>query len=187
MIIVSAVLLTALWPGAAAAPFPVVVAACDSSYEAAAAAIKDAWLGQGLERKLLTKVDNSWRVYQSGMKNSQKNAVKQLENALRLLDSPATKQIPPASREKIRKAIENFLACLSGAPPVDTATLTVRTFLPSDVAVDGRGDPAGAGVIIKIGGIEFGLTGAEGTATLQVPSRNASGHGYALPVQYGRR
>ena len=165
--IVAAVLLTALWPGAEAAPSP---AACDSSYEAAVAAIQDARLGLGLERKLLTKVDNAWRVYKSGLKNSQNNAGKQLESVLRLLDSPATKQIPAASREKIRKAIQNFLACLSGAPPVDTATLTVRTFLPSDVAVDGRGDPAGAGVIIKIGGLEFGVTGADGTATLQVPA-----------------
>ena len=48
------------------------------------------------------------------------------------------------------------------------ATLSVHTFLSSDVAPDGRGEAAGAGVSIRVGGVELGLTAADGVA--EVPT-----------------
>jgi hypothetical protein len=51
-----------------------------------------------------------------------------------------------------------------------TATLIVRTFLPSDVAANGISGPGPAGTSIFINGSESGTTQADGTATLQVPA-----------------
>lgn len=143
---------------------------CEADYTAVVTALEGAQLGQGLERKLITKVDNAWRIYQSGIKNSVKIAEHELDVALRLLDSPATKQIPPQLREELGAVITALQSCITGGPPVDTATLVVHTYLPSDAAPDGHGEPGPAGVSIRVGGVELGVTGDDGSATVQVPA-----------------
>lgn len=141
---------------------------CSSSYARAHSLITDLALGQGLERKLLTKVENAWRMFSSGQKNSRKNSLQQLDTALRQLDSPATKQIAKAVRDKLVNAIKALRDCLNGAPPVPMATLTVRVF--KSLMSGAAGEPAGAGVIIRVNNVELGLTGADGTATVSVPA-----------------
>jgi hypothetical protein len=166
--------------------FPVSINAqpdCIPSYEAAVSSITDARLGQGLENKLLTKIKNSWRTYQSGKKNSTKNALNEIDNALRLLDSPATKQIAPQERENIDRAIRAFRDCLSGAPPVEITTLTVRAFFPTETGT--AGNSAGAGVIIRVNDIESGQTGTDGTVTLQVPAGTLQVEGRLYPSSAG--
>lgn len=141
---------------------------CAPSYAKAHALIMDSALGQGLERKLITKVDNAWRMFCSGKKNSRKNSLQQLDVALRQLDSPATKQIAPAVRDKLLGAIKSLRDCLNGAPPIRMATLAVRIFQPTMSGSPGK--PATAGVIIRVNNVELGLTGADGTATVSVPA-----------------
>jgi hypothetical protein len=158
-------LLTAALAVSARAQLP-----CQPSYEAAVAAIDGARIKQGDKQKLLSKVTNAWRAYASAKKNGAEQAARQLDVALRQLDSPPTKTIAPGVRADLRRAIRAFRDCISGAPQVEPATLTVRAFLPSDAATDGRGDPAGAGVIIRSAGVEYGATGEDGTATVQVPA-----------------
>lgn len=144
---------------------------CQPAYEAAVATLNDAPLKQGDKQKLLSKVENAWRTYMSAKKNSGKQALRQLDVALQQLNSPATKGIAAPVRETLRRAIQGFKDCIDGGgPQVETATLTVRTFLPSNAAPDGRGEVAGAGVIIRSAGVEYGTTGADGTLTVQVPA-----------------
>jgi len=143
---------------------------CQSSYEAVITAIDSAQIKQGDKQKLVSKADNGWRMYMPAKKNSSQQALQQLDVALQQLDSSATKSIAPSIRETLRRAIQGFRDCMSGRLEVETATLTVRVFLPSDAAADGRGDAAGAGVIIKSAGVEYATTGAEGIATMQVPA-----------------
>ena len=119
----AALLLTLAWVSAAAEPLP-----CSSNYESATSALSNAPIGVGLRTKLLSHVNNAWRIYSSDNKNSLKNALKELDQALKLLDLNATKQIPPQTRDSISQAIESMRSCLAGAPAADTATLTVRTF-----------------------------------------------------------
>lgn len=51
----------------------------------------------------------------------------------------------------------------------NTATLTVRTFLLDESAQNQQGAPAAAGVYVRVNGKAVGVTGADGTATVQVP------------------
>lgn len=144
---------------------------CSSDYETAVAFLNDAPIGQGNKTKLLSHIQNAWRKYTPGKKNSKKNALNELRTALQLLDSKATKQIPPEVKNEIRLNIQTLSDCMSGSLPPETATLTIRTFLPSDESIDGIAGPAPAGGLVYIDGVEFGVTGVDGTATFQVPAR----------------
>jgi len=64
-------------------------------------------------------------------------------------------------------------------------TLTVRVFLPSDVADDGIRGPAPAGVIININNNEFGVTDADGRLTLQAPQGNIRVEAKLYPSSIG--
>ncbi|HZE56247.1 MAG TPA: hypothetical protein VE031_00185 [Chthoniobacterales bacterium] len=57
-----------------------------------------------------------------------------------------------------------------GLAPANTATLTVRTFLPSDLVGNGLGLAGPAGTTVSINGSEMGTTQADGTVTLKVPA-----------------
>ena len=176
----AALLLTLAWVSAAAEPLP-----CSPNYESATSALSNAPVGVGLRTKLLSHVNNAWRIYSSDNQNSLKNALKELDQALKLLDLNATKQIPPQTRDSISQAIQSMRSCLAGAPASDTATLTVRTFLPSDLSADGIGGAGPSGVVIFIDGSEFGTTGADGTATLQVPARTLEVEARLYPSNSG--
>lgn len=52
----------------------------------------------------------------------------------------------------------------------DMATLIVRTFLLDETAPNLIGGPAGEGVYIRVNGEMVGITGPDGTLTIQVPS-----------------
>lgn len=69
---------------------------------------------------------------------------------------------------------------------VDASTLTVRTYLFSELAADGRGAPAGPGVIIRVDSKEVGKTGAGGTAKLQVPAGQHLIETVLYPSSYGQ-
>lgn len=167
-------------PAAADAP-------CSGTHEAAQDTVVTAEIGLGLQQKLLTKIDNAWRLYSSGRKNGRKDAVHSLEVALRLLDTPATKQIPAAKRGAIRTAIQSFLACIQGGGEVQTATLIVRTFDVDFNAVDERGAPAAGGAIVRINGLESGITGADGTLTLEVAAGEIEVDAIVYPSTSGSR
>jgi hypothetical protein len=151
-------------------------APCSGAYEKAKASIVDARLGRGLEMKLLTKVDNAWRVFRSGKKNAQKNAADDLDNALNLLDKNSTKQIPPEIRAAVQQAIAAFKQCIEGGT-VTTATLTVRV-TRHDIETGGTALVAGA--IVRVNGEEVATTSSAGTATVDVPA----GHTDLLAIVY---
>src|SRR5262245_35993857 len=148
-----------------------ITSGCSSSYESTLSAINSAQIGQGLKSKLLAHVNNAWRTYNSGKKNSIKIALQQLDVAIRQIDSPSNRAVPPETKNLLRSTIHSLSDCIEGSSPIETATLTVRVFLPSDTAANGILGPAPAGAIINVDEIEFGLTGSNGTATIQVPAR----------------
>ncbi len=141
--------------------------ACAPSYDTAIAAVAAHATGQGVQQKLTTKIVNAWRMFRIG---KSKDALKELDVALKLLDGPPTKQMSPAARAAVREGITAFRDCLDGGQPPELATLTVRTFLLDDTAPDSKGGPAGAGVYIRVDGAPIGQTGADGTLTASVPS-----------------
>jgi hypothetical protein len=143
---------------------------CGPEYLATIAAIEKEQLAQGVDRKLTTKIENAWRLYQSGDDVHQGVAVQDLDTALQLLDSQATQQISPEVKERIRQPISALRNCFLGVPPINLATLTVRTFFADELTGDEPGAAAGAGVLIRVDGAELGVTGADGTVTLQVPT-----------------
>ncbi len=148
-----------------------ISAGCSSGYESALSAINGAPIGQGLKSKLLAHVNNAWRTYNSGKRNSKQIALQQLDVALRLIDSPSNRAVPPQTKDQLHSTIQSLRNCIESSAPVEMATLTVRVFLPSDIAPNGILGPAPAGVIINIDDVEFGTTDANGTATIQVPAR----------------
>lgn len=146
-------------------------APCKSDYESVISAIDNAAIGVGNKTKLRSHVNIAWRKFSSGKKESLNNALKDLDQALKLLASNATAQIPAQTRASLTEAIQSMRTCLASSAPTETATLKVRTFLPSDVSPDGISGPAPAGVIIFVDNVEFGITNASGKITLQVPAR----------------
>ena len=141
--------------------------ACAAAYQTATSAIANGATGQGLLMKLTTKVANAWRMFQDGHRDS---SLQELDVALNMLDGEPTKQLSPAARAEIAAAIGAFRQCLAAGQPPSTATLTVRTFLLDEMQPDQKGDPAGAGVYIRIDGANVGQTAADGTLTVQAPA-----------------
>ena len=146
-------------------------APCKTDFESVISAIDNAPIAIGNKTKLRTHVNNAWRKFSSGKKQDLNNALKDLDQALRLLASNATANVPPQTRASLTEAIQSMRACFASSAPTETATLKVRTFLPSDVAADGISGPAPVGVIIFVDNVEFGITNASGKITLQVPAR----------------
>lgn len=141
--------------------------ACAAAYQTATSAIAAGATGQGLLMKLTTKVANAWRMFQDGHRD---NSLKELDVALAMLDGEPTKQLSEAARTQIAAAIGAFRECLVAGQPPSTATLTVRTFLLDETQPDQKGEPAGAGVYIRVDGAAIGQTGDDGTLTAQVPA-----------------
>lgn len=167
--------------GALVTPAGAATTPCQAEYRAAVTAVRSAHLGRGNEQKLVTKLDNAWRKYASLTKNGPDQAVKDVQNALDLLDSNATKQIPPSAVTPIRAAISSFLACLKSTPAPQSGMLTVRTFMV-DPTLGGAGASAGAGVILAVdGGDEVARTGSDGTATFRI----LAGSSTVLAHRYG--
>ena len=140
---------------------------CLQEYRSALTAVRSAHLGRGLEQKLTTKLDNAWRKYAALSKNGPEQAARDVQNALDLLDSNATKQIPPSLVTAIRNAITSFSGCLKATPAPQSGTVTVRTFLLNP-SLGGAGASAGSGVSITVDGEEFARTGTDGTATVRI-------------------
>lgn len=164
---------------------PAQTAPCKFNYESVISAIDNAAIGVGNQTKLRSHVNNAWRKSISGKKQSLDNALKDLDQALKLLASNATSHVPAQTRASLTAAIQSLRACLAGSNPSETATLQVRTFLPSDVAPDGISGPAPAGVIIFIDDVELGITNASGEISLQVPARTLKVEARLYPSNAG--
>jgi hypothetical protein len=162
----AALLLVAISISATAQSLP-----CKSNYDSVISAIDGAAIGAGNKTKLRSHINNALRKFSSGKKQGLDNALKDVDQALKLLASNATAQVPPQTRASLVQAIESLRSCFTGSPTGQIATLQVRTFLQSDVSPDGISGPAPAGVIIFVDDVEVGITNAAGEATLEVPAR----------------
>ena len=153
---------------------------CANTYEKAKAAIVTARVGRGLEMKLLTKVEDAWRIYRSGKKNARKDALHDLDVALGLLDKNSTKQLPSDVGASVTDAITAFHHCIeTGA--VTTASLTVRVTRPS---IDTPGATVlVAGAIVRVNGVEVATTGASGQVTVDVPAGDAGIDAVVYPME----
>lgn len=139
---------------------------CDSDHDGLLLALSEARLPQGTQQKIVTKVQNARRQSKSSAPNSRSNAIKQLEQALQLLDSNATRDVAADTRTKLRSAITAYASCLSSAPALQSVPVTVRVKQVGDTA--GTTVPAGANVEIRLDGETAGKTKPDGTATLTV-------------------
>jgi hypothetical protein len=137
---------------------------CAVPYAQAKAAVVNAHVGQGLERKLVTKVENAWRVFGSGRKNAKKTALNDLDVALGLLDRRSTRQLPEELRGAIVGALGEFRRCIESGE-LATASLTVRAIRPDGTTV--------AGAIVRVNDAEVGTTGTDGTLRVTVPAGGA--------------
>jgi len=84
---------------------------CESHYEAALAALGDSALDRGSSRKLVSHVDNAWRMSGRGDTDA---AVHQLDVALRQLAGEPTTRVSPATRDELKQAISALRDCLTG-------------------------------------------------------------------------
>ncbi|HXG58918.1 MAG TPA: carboxypeptidase-like regulatory domain-containing protein [Thermoanaerobaculia bacterium] len=150
---------------------------CYESYDAARPSITEAHLGRGLEMKLLTKVENAWRVYRSGKKNARKNALHELEAASGLLDRNSTEFLPNDVRDSVQKTIAAFRRCIEGNP-IATGTLTVRVTRRD---IETFGTKVVEGAIIRVNGEEVALTSSDGTAAVDVPAGQSTVHARYYP------
>jgi hypothetical protein len=134
---------------------------CAVPYAHAKDAILDAEVGQGLERKLVTKVENAWRIFGSGKKNAKKTALHDLSLALNLLERKSTRQLPEDLRSALVTAVGDFRRCIENGE-IATASLTVRVTRPDGTTVPGA--------VIRVNDEEVGTTGPDGTLGMTVPA-----------------
>lgn len=149
------------------APLAAAQTTCEPQFEAAITAIESHAAGTGDRLKLRTKVENAWRMFR--FEQPTKNALQQLDVSLRMLASPATRSLPPANRSAMNSAIRAFRSCLAGATPPDTATLIVRTYQLDETEPELFGAPV-AGAYVSVNGQPVGITGADGSLTVEVPA-----------------
>ncbi len=154
---------------------------CEGEFSDVRRALNEAPIGQGSRDKILMKVTNAWSQYARGKNQWDKNAQKQLQDAIQLLSGPQTKTIPAATITKLRDRITALSTCLTGAPTVILSSVQVKVFLYDDeTAVK---TPAGAGAVVLFDGVEEGTTGSDGTLTVKA----AEGQHAVAAQQYGSR
>jgi hypothetical protein len=139
---------------------------CETEYQSATMALSAAKLPEGTHQKIATKIASAWRMFASGSAQSNKNAAAQLDQAKKLLDGPAVKNVPIELRNDVAAAIDAFSACIASSA-VPTAPVTVRVFTGETTAAPGPA--AGGGVTIRVDGDEAGKTKPDGTATINIP------------------
>lgn len=140
---------------------------CDPEYDNVTIALGEARLPQGTQQKIVSKVDTARRQSRSSAPNSVKNAIRQLDQALQLLDSNATKDVAPATRTKLRAAISAYSACLTSTPAPQNVQVTVRVTRVGETA--GATVSAGKDIEIRVDGDIVGKTKADGSAAVTVP------------------
>lgn len=143
---------------------------CAAEFGQVTQSINQAPINLGDRTKLNAHLKNAWRIWLSENRNRQWTALQQLDVMLRQLSSKATKNIPASVRETLIQQVSSLKNCIANGPTTSLATLTVRTFLPSDVNENGILGPAPGGGVVFIENTEYGVTSEGGTATLQVPS-----------------
>jgi hypothetical protein len=149
---------------ALSAPSASAASLCDDEYEIAVLALSKAQLPQGTQQKLVSKVYNARRMSRSAAANGRTRAVQQLEQALQLIDSNATKSVAAETRAKLRTAIDGYAGCLRSAPALQVVQMTVRALLAAD-----GGTPAPAeGVEVRVDGESAGKTKKDGTLVVPV-------------------
>src|SRR4051794_9014896 len=97
---------------------------CETEHQFVLGALEAAKLPEGTHQKIATKVENAWRIFASGSTQSGKNAASQLDQAKKLLDGAAAKNVPADLRDALRSAIDAFSTCI-GSSSIPTAPLTV--------------------------------------------------------------
>jgi hypothetical protein len=140
---------------------------CETEHQFVLGALEAAKLPEGTHQKIATKVENAWRIFSSASTQSVKNAASQLDQAKKLLDGAAAKNVPAELRIALSSAIDAFSACI-GSSSVPTAPLTVRVSLAA-TAAGASPTPAGAGATLRVDDIIAGTTKTGGTATINVP------------------
>ncbi len=139
---------------------------CETQHLSAVMALSSTRLPEGTHQKIATKIANAWRIFSSGSTQSNANAVAQLDQAKKLLDGPAVKNVPIELRNDVAAAIDALSSCI-GSSVVPTVPVTVLVFTGETAA--GPGPAAGGGVTIRVDGDEAAKTKPDGTATINVP------------------
>lgn len=138
---------------------------CDLMYADAVSILKQSQLGRGDETKVRTKLENAWRAYALGGKNGREQALRDLDLAVKLLDT--FKPVPAETLTPIRSSIEALAGCLRTAPAIATGTVDVRVLSSK---ADGTLVSAGAGATVSVQGIVLGTTNASGTVSAALPA-----------------
>lgn len=159
-------LVISLLIAALVAPHASAASVCDNEFEISVLALSKARLPQGTQQKLVTKVYNARRMSRSAEGNGRTRAIQQLEQALHLLDSNATKSVAAEAVTNLRAAIGGYAGCLRTAPALQTVQVTVRALTVPDAG--GAPVPAGEGVEIRLDGEPVGKTKKDGTLTFPV-------------------
>lgn len=152
---------------ALSAPRALAASLCDNEYEVAVLALSKAQLPQGTQQKLVSKVYNARRMSRGAAANARTKAVQQLDQALQLLDSNATKNVAAETRAKLRTAIDGYAGCLRSAPVLQVVQVTVRALTYTEA---GGNTPvsAGEGIEIRLDGDTAGKTKKDGTLVVPV-------------------
>ena len=97
------------------------------------------------------------------------DALRKLDAALELLSGAWGRTLDADRRSAASAAVKRARRCIETHRPPPLATLVVRTLLSEPAAPRGVGAPAGAGVLVFVGGTRVGQTGTDGVATVRIP------------------
>ena len=116
--------------------------------------------------------------------NQQKEALRELDSALKTVSGPWRWRVPSDRLKDLAKDLDTFRRCIARTDPPEMGTLTVDTFLFEPEAPEERGRPI-AGATVKVEDMPVGQTGEDGTLTMRVPSGRLRINAELAPTMWG--
>jgi hypothetical protein len=139
-------------------------------------------LGEPYRGHLLARLSRATALFRFQRKP---DAIRMLDRTDEKLAGSWVQELPAAKRIEAVEALTAFRTCISSARPPAFGTLTVHVFDEDDARPDGRGEPAAAGVLIRVEGRDVGRTRTDGTLTARVPSGSVDVLGIIPPSDVG--
>lgn len=127
-------------------------------------ALVDAHLPQQLLTTFCRKLNEAASLAASPSATARAGALRRLDEARQLLDQPDMGMVNTGVRQALHLRLEALTAATRNSLTTNSAPLTVHVFL----ATDTNPVAAGAGVSVRVDGVEVTTTGPDGVATVNV-------------------
>lgn len=149
---------------------------CEAAYTTLRDALAERKIPVVIRMKLDTNAKGAWRAYLAGSRKGLKSAERHTDAALAVL--AGSPQLVVTQRENLAAKVDDLRKCFDGAAPIETGTAVITV-------VHAYPAPPAAGAIIRVSGLDYGVTGEDGVATLTIPAADVAIEAIDYPAEIG--